>query len=267
MFASVSPLVVEETTFSLDLVAALAQNRALAARFPGYCSPEICAHVLERMSDMVGEGYADEPTFKKMIGGAVYDAASDPRLIAYYLESAAYWQDQCRRTLSPYLNPADRLRYELDSIWPKGCRIEQFRGRDSFFGLIRAFDLNAEARPHQDMTHWDIPNVPEAQNMMTQLSCVIYFSCSNQGGELELWDRGYTNVEDYERSKVPGDYSIDRKHIGEPVAVLRPQVGEMIVFNARNLHAVRRNESGERRCTQSMFISFRGIDTYLGLFS
>lgn len=267
MLISLSPPVIEVSTLSVGLIEALAKKDVLAVRVPSYCGPDICAHVTRRAGLVDGVGYADEPTFKKIIGGAVYDAAHDPDQLLSYLNSASSWIDDCRNIFLPYMNPAERLRCDLDGIWPHGCQVERFRGRPAFSGLLRAFDFDAEARVHQDMVHWDIPDVPESVTIRATLSCVMYFSCSSSGGELELWDRGYTDHAEYQRSQVPGDYAIDRANISVPTAVLTPQVGEMIIFNAQNLHAVRKNTGGDRRLTQSLFVSYRGKDYGLGTFS
>jgi len=79
---------------------------------------------------------------------------------------------------------------------------------------------------------------------------------------------GYHSMleKEYNKYKIPGDYSIDRKIIGEPKIVLVPRPGETIIFNARKLHAVTRIESG-KRSTQSAFIVYRGPNATTSVFS
>jgi hypothetical protein len=52
------------------------------------------------------------------------------------------------------------------------------------------------------------------------------------------------------------DYGLDRSKIGPPDVVLRPGVGDLIVFDTGRIHAVRRVADGVR-ITASCFIGVR----------
>jgi hypothetical protein len=42
-----------------------------------------------------------------------------------------------RRNFMPYLSPINRLRLELDEIWPPGAQIAAFEGKKMFVGIFR----------------------------------------------------------------------------------------------------------------------------------
>jgi hypothetical protein len=258
--------ILEVKALTPTLIEGMADGSLLAVRVPGWCPEEVCRHALRALAKFPGVGYADEPTFKKVVGGALYDAARDPEILRTYLESAPQWLGETRKSFHPYGNPADRLRQELQERWSHGCDLERIGGRPCFAGLIRALEDEAEARPHQDMTHWDIPACADVQSLHTQLSCVIYFAVAEAGGGLELWSKGFESRSEYEAHQTPGDYGLDRSRIGPSAALLAPRSGDLIAFNARHVHAVRKVVKG-LRCTQSLFIGYRGRNRALSTFS
>ncbi len=258
--------VVEARTLSAPLVEGLATGRLLAVRIPDYCDFETCRHLLASIADIAGVGYVDEESFKKKIGGAVYDAAHDPNQLNDHFDRTPEWFAACREAFSPYQSPSDKIRLELQEQWPHGFDLQHFHGHIAFVGLIRSMGVGAEALAHQDMTEWDIPHIAEAHGFEAQLSCVTYFEVAEEGGELELWNFGFTDQEEYNRNKTRQDhYSLDRGRIGEPAATLTPRVGELIVFNAKRIHAVRAIKKGVRT-SQSLFIGYRGNNRQLSGF-
>jgi putative hemolysin len=259
--------VLEATHLSASAIEAMAAKELLAVRVRDYCGVDVCVHAMRRLGGMVGYGYRAEPNFRKLVGGALFDSAGcEPTAFANYFGSAARWYAACKQVFAPYISPVDKMRGDLQAIWPAGSCIERIGGRLAFAGVIRGLRTGAEARPHQDMTNWDLPDIAEAQTLKTQLSCLTYLSCADSGGQLELWAREIESQSEYENCKSPGSYGLDRHRIGSWDAVISPMVGELIVFNARRIHAVRRIAGG-LRCSQSFFIGYRGSDQPLSLFS
>jgi hypothetical protein len=259
--------VLEAPFVSAEAICALTQNDILAVRVAGYCDTAVCAHAMRKLEGAVGRGYRGEPNFEKFFGGALFDGgdgASDA--LEDYFKGAAGWDAACKEIFSPYTSPADKLRLDLQEVWPAGSHLARIGGRLAFAGLIRGFREGAEARPHQDMTHWDLPQFPELQTLKTQLSCLTYLSCTEFGGDLELWAKAIEDQTEYENCKIPGDYGLDRNHIGPPDATISPHVGELVIFNARRIHAVCRIDRG-LRYSQSFFIGYRADDRPLSIFS
>lgn len=257
--------IAELEKFEANAIRAVVNGELLAVRIQEWCPEVTRAYALNNLADISGVGYADEPGFKQFIARAAYDFRGPPERLDEYLDAAPLWFARCRKVFGPYVSPFDKLWLELQ-LWPHGCTLQKFMDRAAFAGLVRAFEVGGEARIHQDMPHWDFPHVPEAQGIKKLLSAVNYLGCANRGGFLELWNFGIADQAEYDRCKVPNDYGIDRKIVGEPTVVLAPRPGETIIFNPQNLHSVTRNESG-KRSTQSTFIVYRGLNAPTSLFS
>ena len=83
----------------------------------------------------------------------------------------------------------------------------------------------------------------------------------------ELWSHGPETQEDYKSQMLAGsDYELDRDLLGDPAVVIRPDVGDLVLFDARKPHAVKRNKKG-RRVTASCFVGYYGADKPLSTFS
>jgi hypothetical protein len=211
------------------------------------------------------ESYEVAPDILKR-GKSIFDAASDPRALEEYYDVAPSALAELRKFFDPYLAPMDKLRLVLQERWPGGGLIESLHGRPMFCGLIRAFGETSEGRPHQDMTHWDVPGSEPARTLITQFAANVYLSVAEDGGELELWPYGFSNQQEYDRCKTAGDYGLDRAKIGPSLVVIEPQLGDLIIFDARKIHAVHRINKGVRVAV-STFIGYRGPKSPLTVYS
>lgn len=261
-----SPLVKTVTEFdSRDLVDLVAGNY-VAIKIPNFYPRDLCDRFINPiMSHQDVESYAVARDIQK-IGKAIFDAASDPSALEEYYRTAPAALDGLRQFFHPYLAPMDKLRLLLQERWPAGSLIESLHGRPMFCGLIRAFGEGSEARPHQDMSHWDVPDSEAAKSLITQIAANIYMSVAHSGGELELWASGISDPQEYAASQVVGDYGLDRAKIGQSVVRIKPEAGDLIMFDARKIHAVNRNNGGNRVAV-SAFIGYRGPMLPLTIYS
>ena len=162
-----------------------------------------------------------------------------------------------RQIFAPYQTPIDQLRLRLDEICPAGAKIEQIeKNKKMFVGLCRVIDPHKIVLPHQDDIRWDHQQ-DKLANLINQLAVNIYLKIPETGGELELWDYGFSTKEEY--SKEAGEsYGISKEKIKPPVVTITPKVGELIIFNPRNLHCILPGDSA--RMSQSCFLGFSGDD-------
>jgi len=163
-------------------------------------------------------------------------------------------------------SPIDALRLQLDEDWPFGARLlRSTDGRVTYAGAARIFGEGSEARPHTDRIDWDAPVGRFSGVPIAQIAVNFYLETAERGGELCLWserpDRG-----EYERHRVPGDYSLDQAWLGSPDEILMPRQGELILMDAQRVHAVRPVIQGER-VTLSCFILVFGLDRELLIYS
>lgn len=242
----------------------LASGAILAICIPKFYDESSCLAIQLRVQNSAQTRYAVAPSVAK-VGMALFEATDDHLLEAYYADA----EGAAARSAVLYdehEDPIGRIGAILDSIWPAGCRIERLHDRPMYAGLVRVIDAGAELRPHQDNTHWDMPASPRAQTMLTQFSCNVYFAVPEDGGELELWDFSIGDEPSYRRMQVAGDYALARPAIGAPALVLRPATGDLIIFDARRVHAVAKVKRGIRS-NASTFIALRESHEPLTLFS
>lgn len=252
-----------ETLIAADLEA-LARGDTLALRIAGFYDAHSCAVVQDRVMAAAKSRYAVAPDVTK-IGMALFEATSEALLDDYYADARTA-QDRARALYQGLDDPIDMLRRRLDALWPAGCEIERLHGAAMYAGLVRVIDRDSELRPHQDNTDWDMPGSERAQTMRAQFSANVYFSAAAEGGALELWPLAIREEPAYRAAQVPGDYALRRDVIGAPAMRLRPCAGDLIIFNARCIHAVERVRSGTRT-NASTFIGLRDPETPLTLFS
>jgi 2OG-Fe(II) oxygenase superfamily len=220
--------------------------------------PEDFSHLLAQRllgSPLFGH-YANAPDIGR-VGQAYFETIDDPEKREVYYANAATWIRALRDLCAPFACPMDTLRLQLQETWPAGATLETIDNRPMFVGLARVFENGAGAHPHQDVLARDAPaGCARARTLRAQLAANVYLKPAASGGELEIWLRKPTNGE-YETLRMPGSYGVDRTLIGEPDLVLTPRTGDLILFNAHNLHAVR-PAGGGPRITMSTFIGYRG---------
>ncbi len=247
-------------------IEAIENDEPLVVIGSNFFNPILCERFSSRLMNSENlESYAVAEDILK-IGKAIFDAADNPSELQTYYESARPNLDQTRRFFSPYISPIDLLRVTLQEIWPSGSNLESLHGKTMYCGLTRVFKEGSAAFPHQDMSHWDVPDSLAAWSQKTQLAGNIYLKMPSSGGELELWDYGFDTKADYIANTVPGSYGLDRNKIGPPALKIKPEQGDLILFDARRIHAVSTIEKG-CRITSSCFLGYRGVTQPLAIYS
>lgn len=161
-----------------------------------------------------------------------------------YYEQALKGIRAVRSASSPYLSPIDRLRVELDENWSRGANLANFEGSKMFIGIGRI--MKAELSHLSELQpHWDSVPAQYAQ-MMGQYSANIYLSVPARGGELEIWD-----VPPIATSVIhANDPHRDWRAELPPSILVKPEKGDLLLFNTRRPHAIRSFASGIRVAVQ-----------------
>lgn len=160
---------------------------------------------------------------------------------ALYFEKAADFA----RT-NPELD-ADRVRLlekVLDALQTTGLMAKVLRGRDGEPFSAGVYRLATALRLHSDWVPRDAVGWTN-DDISAQLAINVHLARCSEGGDLVLYDRAWEMQ--HERWKRTDGYGYDAGVVAdlEPV-IIRPQPGDLIVFNCKNFHEVRPTHGGER---------------------
>ncbi len=258
-------LVLTDTQVTKSNILKLLHNKIYALRIPGHYSKEACDIVTRNFlnSNLIAN-YTNAANIGR-VGMAFYEVQDSHEMLEEYYRVAKINNARIKETFFPYVSPIDMLMIDLNKIWVAGCKIENLHGENMFVGLLRILDENAQIHPHQDLLRRDTKTALNAYTQITQLAANIYLNMPNEGGELQLWAHGCSDDE-YKKLLTPGDYYVDRKKIAEPIITIKPEAGELVLFNPTRYHAVTAGE-GSKRVSVSCFIGYRGEYNPLTLWS
>ncbi|MFM7852644.1 MAG: hypothetical protein ACKO96_12205, partial [Flammeovirgaceae bacterium] len=156
--------------------------------------------------DIYGD-YENAPLIGR-IGQAFFESQTSAETTERYWKNAICWVRMMREVCQPYLTPIDKLRLEMDEVWPMGSSLGSLEGRRMFAGLARVFKEGAYAEAHQDVLSWDTPESISAKKISGQIAANTYLKMPKHGGELKLW-RVELSREEYEKIKIKDSYGLD----------------------------------------------------------
>jgi hypothetical protein len=252
MFSILDDGLKTSTVLSEEALESLSANELDAIRVKHFCQPDLCSEISRRMrgSRLYGR-YENAPLIGR-VGQALYESQASEEADRRYWESACQWIHELRSACSPWLTPIDKLRLELDEIWRAGAAQGSLDGRKMFVGLARVFEEGANADPHQDVLAWDVPGSADARALRGQIAANIYLQMPPTGGLLAIWPVELSR-EEYAASQLLDTYGVDAALLRCDPVRLRPDQGELILFNSRRVHAVEAPVGGPR-ITWSCFI-------------
>ncbi|MBW4508785.1 MAG: 2OG-Fe(II) oxygenase [Scytonematopsis contorta HA4267-MV1] len=253
----------------------LIHGKFLALCIPNYY-PEKEAEVItqELLKQKTLERYLRAPDVGvKRSGMTFFETNGNIELLEIYYEQASAYIKKLREVCFPFLSPIDMLRLDLGDIWLAGANIENIHGRRMLAGIGRVFEDASELPPHQDILSQDIQDSGLAPNgsyeqVITQLSSNIYLQVPKVGGELEIWNLKPSSTEQQAIRNPEYKYEgiIDRASLPPATLVIKPEAGDLILFDSGRIHAVCPSEK-DLRASMSMFIGYRGEDKPLTFWS
>ncbi len=241
--------------------------------YQGFWNSELCRKAVERIQSHTAANDQDYyevtqgvGTINK-VGKAVFDYADTPHRINEYYDQIEHVTEM----LCGFFDgdtPLKQLLEELNNCWPAGAEVEHFHDRPMYYGLLRDFPPESYALPHQDMTHWDIPQTSRLSEVSAQFAANVYLQVPRKGGELVVYQRSIQDREEYKKCQNSDNYGLDIDK-AQPAAYITivPKPGDLVLFNSHNIHEVKPNSSDVRRITTSCFINFSDIETPLKFFS
>jgi hypothetical protein len=159
----------------------------------------------------------------------------------------------------PHLSPIDRLRVELDENWAPGANLANFEGKKMFVGIGRIMKPEL-SHLSEYQPHWD--SVPtQYAALQGQFSANIYLSVPDQGGELEIWDIEPLPTSVIHNTDTERDWRAEL-----PVSItLKPEQGDLLLFNTRRPHAITKF-IGKTRIAAQCFIGLN-LDNSLSMWT
>jgi hypothetical protein len=239
----------------------LVENDLLALRIPGWIPAKVCNSIADAIIAAEDRTtYKVDPAIGKL-GDAFYDSNDDPIARELYFANADRLTRRVREIAAPYLSPLDKLRLRITEIHPPGTCVEAIDGRTMSVGIARSFADGGAAGAHHDVLEEDAPEAASPRALISQIAWNTYLRLPTRGGHLALW--AVEMDADAFRARLVNGYAIDENSIGcLPAIEFVPEQGELVGFNCRAIHAVRRCFG--TRVTLGAFTSFRGRHAPVG---
>jgi len=232
----------------------LAKKECLAVRIKNYLPQEHAHNIGDKILSSGFEKYTNAPSIGR-IGMAFYEAENDVDLVEQYFQQARSNIEELRRRCLPYSSPLDTIRCQLDEAWPAGAHLETMLGKRMYVGLSRVVNPGITFLAHHDIFAKDAPDSFKAKSLESQFACNLYLKMPGTGGALQMWKN---ELSPHEFDEIRQDsYGISPSILGEPDLEVKPESGDLIIFNAKKMHSVTSGEGG-KRLSLSCFIGYRG---------
>ncbi|MGH8811843.1 MAG: 2OG-Fe(II) oxygenase [Advenella sp.] len=256
-------MLVELENLEYEGIQKLLKNKVLVVCVRHFVNKEIAAILSKKIIGPGYENYLNAPSIGR-IGMAFYAAENKAPLLENYFDEAFENIEELRRRCFPYASPIDLLRCKRDEVWPAGAHLETLYGRKMYVGLSRVVRPDVTFLAHHDIFAKDAPDSFHAHSLLSQLAANVYLLMPTKGGAIQIWDQQLPPAEfDAMRGN---SYGIDPALLGTPTLEVRPNEGDLILFNSRCMHAVTPG-SEKLRLSLSCFIGYRSPAMPLTLWS
>ena len=245
-------------------LSALAHGELAGIWHRAYYEPSDCQCVLRAIRLLAAnDDYTLTDDFQ-CIGTSIGEAHSSAEKQQQYFDEAALTTRVVRDVVfRGLLSPIDRLRLELDELWPAGSQVARVERTQMLPAVIRRWPPGGAAHPHRDPR--DMPLL-QGLGLTRRLGVNVYLQTppATHGGDLEFWDLRLSEPE-FQALKRPG-YGFDRARIGPPAHVIHPEMGDLILLDTSLIHAITDVVAGER-VTVGCFVGVRSLDSPLRVFA
>ena len=248
-------------TLDRESILGLLDERIGAIHVPGFYPADLAARFAAAIASHSELGNYKVQNALRRLGMGYVDVGYDSENARRYHAEALHSIRVIRDLLYPTITPIDHFRLLLEEIWPAGATIEGINGKKCFVGTCRVVDPGSQMLPHSDRFARLLP--VDSLHLKGQLAMNVYLQMPRKGGDVELWLRPPTPEEDREHVASDG---LDRAALEEPRLVIRPGVGDLLLFNSELIHSVSPGVDGQR-VTTSCFVGYRADDSPLTYWS
>lgn len=175
-------------------------------------------------------------------GVGVSDHRKDRRVADTYWEAI----DLDRKAwlgLGLSFDPFQLCRDALGAQWPSAVMVGCRQGREMGAGVAR--EPNQGFIVHYDDALREFSGNLLDANLIAQFAFNLYLSVPEAGGETVVWRHRWQPGD--EKYRLPDSYGYAESVVGEAESFeLKPGVGEALLFDPRNFHAVRPSHDSRR---------------------
>lgn len=240
----------------------------LAFKIPGirienFIAPELCERIAQRLRNLSFETYGHLKDIPVQHVGVCHNqwAHQDKSVYFEKIEAARHLVAELYAGLN--VDPVEMVMQAIAGRTGRRVGLFEEPGHGKYFaGAFRSF--RGHGRLHADHAPSHIKQPWAVTAIQRQLTWNIYFSMLRSGGEVVIYDTIHTAKNDV--MKVPGEYYFPYEVLErEDHVKIRPNVGDLIIFNTQNFHEILGNTDGYR-ISQTSFMGLRP-DGSLGLWS
>jgi hypothetical protein len=235
---------VTSTAFQRDLIADLAAGRCAAIRVPDFLPRAMCVETLDALRRSRFDSYGTERVYPPVLrfGVGVSDHRQDGKVADGYWDavdrSRQAWAD-----LGLPFDPFAECRVRLGKYWPRPVVVGRRNEREMGAGVAR--EPNQGFQVHFDDVLREFSGNLLDANLVAQFAFNLYLSVPESGGETVIWRHRWHPAD--ESFRLPNSYGYAEAVVGDAESFeLKPAVGEALLIDPRNFHAVRPS-SGARR--------------------
>lgn len=253
------PVILESYEIGLAEIEALLTDAADLVLIRAFVDPRAAGRIARRLERHPSHAVYRNTTELERVGESHFEThdtsgATDAEALVAYLDAADRLMGEIRSLCAPDASPFDTLWGMLTRTI--GIERAVLGGRAMFAGIVRIFPEGSELLPHNDDFARDAPGFELAASLQAQLAVNVYLETPRHGGELELW-RWRPSPQQLARVRQAGSgYGADRSLLPVPDVTLGVAPGDLVMFDAARVHAVRRQVVG-RRIGVSCFLGYR----------
>jgi len=266
---------VTSSVLTAELLDDLFSHRICGIRIPNFCPASLADRIRDWIlqdEKLANWSVKDQDRRKKSdtqfaVGmPKTVGFSSRENFVKYFTESLSSMRG-LRAAAAPELSPIDKIRLELEELWPNGAHIARYAGRRMFAGVARVMtpgSLHDGQGSAEGFCHVD--SFPVTNPRRGIFSVNVYLEVPADGGELDIWNispglwdlvRTYSAFRHFTRSFNSESQRIIRAALPHPIRI-KPAKGDVILISTARPHAVRSFTHGRRVTLQSFISHQRG---------
>jgi hypothetical protein len=232
------------TAFERNLIADVAAGRCAGIRVPGLLPQSTCEQILSALTEVQFESYGARRVFPPVMrfGIGVSDHRQQGEVAGTYWDALETSKMEWA-SLGLAFDPFALCRQAIGEHWPNAVKVGRRDDREMGAGVAR--EPNQGFIVHYDDAIREFSGNLLDANLVAQFAFNLYISVPEMGGETVIWRHRWHPAD--EVHKLSDSYGFAENVVGDAESVeFKPSVGEAVLFDPRNFHAVRASRDSRR---------------------